>query len=406
MGELRSWWTDRAVLRRYVGDLLAGELAHLRHAPAPRPLPWPEDLDLVADLGCDSLELLQLGAAISEALHLHVCGIEDYLLATRKFGEWIDVAATGLQRHGAAMTFRTSGSTGAAKACVHPLAALRQEAALHAQFLFDRRRVLCAVPSHHIYGFLFGVLLPNELGLPADAFVDLRASTPAWIAHGARAADVVIGHPAFWRAVARTVPELPADVVGVTSTGPIADSVCSAVQASGLARLLHVYGASETAGIGLRASAAAPYTLLPWWRFEARAGRIVREMPDGGAQTFDLPDRIERVDERRFQVGARRDHAVQVGGINVYPARVREVLLRHAAVQDAIVRLMRPDEGARLKAFVVPRPGAGSDVEIQQQLRAWIDRELAAPERPKAIRVGAALPRTDAGKPADWPLQD
>ena len=408
MADASRWWHPRAVLRRYVSDLVAGELATLRRAPAPRPLPWPEHLDLVADLGCDSLELLQLGTALSQALHLHASGIEDYLLTTRTLGGWLDVATTGLDRYAAAMTFHTSGSTGTAKACAHGLAALREEAQLHAQLLFDRRRVLCAVPSHHIYGFLFGVLLPQELGLPADAFVDLRASTPAWLARGAEPGDLVVGHPEFWNAVGRTVPALPPDVVGVTSSGPIADATCDAVQAIGLARLVHVYGASETAGLGVRASPREPYTLLPWWRFEegAEGPRVVRWLPEGGGQVHTLPDHVERITERSFHVGPRRDDAVQVGGVNVYPARVRDVLRRHPAVHDAAVRLMRPEEGVRLKAFVVPKDGAGAPQDIVLQLWAWIDRELAPPERPKALRLGTALPMTPEGKAADWALQD
>jgi long-chain acyl-CoA synthetase len=33
---------------------------------------------------------------------------------------------------------------------------------------------------------------------------------------------------------------------------------------------------------------------------------------------------------------------VQVGGVNVFPERVRQVLLEHPLVVDAAVRLMRP----------------------------------------------------------------
>jgi acyl-coenzyme A synthetase/AMP-(fatty) acid ligase len=69
-------------------------------------------------------------------------------------------------------------------------------------------------------------------------------------------------------------------------------------------------------------------------------------------------------------------------------------------VADAAVRLMRPDEGIRLKTFVVPRPGAGAG--FTQELRAWIDARLAPPERPKAITLGPQLPRGALGKPADW----
>ena len=82
---------------------------------------------------------------------------------------------------------------------------------------------------------------------------------------------------------------------------------------------------------------------------------------------------------------------------------MRDVLLAHPLVEDAAVRLMRPDEGQRLKAFVVPRPGAGA--AFAQELRAWADARLAPLERPKAITLGPRLPRGALGKPADWRLE-
>ena len=41
-----------------------------------------------------------------------------------------------------------------------------------ARLVPGRRRILSAVPAHHIYGFLFSVLLPQDLGLSADAVID------------------------------------------------------------------------------------------------------------------------------------------------------------------------------------------------------------------------------------------
>ncbi|NNU45045.1 AMP-binding enzyme [Ramlibacter montanisoli] len=73
---------------------------------------------------------------------------------------------------------------------------------------------------------------------------------------------------------------------------------------------------------------------------------------------------------------------------------------------DAAVRLMRPDEGTRLKAFIVTRPPAPPAPTLLADLQHWIDRELSTPERPKAIRFGAQLPVTPSGKAADWSLHD
>jgi long-chain acyl-CoA synthetase len=397
-----TWWRPRGVLRRYVADLVAAELARARHAAVPRRPPWPDDLRLEADLGVDSLELLALAAGLAEALHLHTSGTEDGLLARPTLGEWVDIAAAGLEQSSERLTFRTSGSTGVPTPCIHPLATLRQETA-HLAWLFPgRRRILSAVPAHHIYGFLFTVLLPREMGLPEGAVIDIRGSSPAWLARGAQPGDLVVGHPDFWQALARTVPALPPDVVGVTSTGPCPDSVSEAVGATGIAQLVHVYGSSETAGIASRASHRAPYELFPYWRLR-EDGALLRQLPEGGEQQAQVQDILLLESERLFRVGPRNDDSVTVGGFNVFPARVRAVLLRHPAVADAAVRLMRPEEGARLKAFIVPKASAWQGEPLLAELRQWSDAELSVPERPKAMRLGPALPRAAAGKQADWP---
>lgn len=401
---MRPWWQPRGVLRRFVVDLLADELARHRRASVPLPAEWRDDWRLDQDLGADSLELMTLATALAEALHLHESGIEDYLLAKPTLDDWLAIAEAGLTRFSDRLTFRTSGSTGVPKACVHSLATLRQETQHLATLFPSRRRVLCAVPSHHIYGFLFSVLLPRDLGLPADSVVDVRASTPAWLARGAQPGDLVIAHPDWWHMVGRTVLALPSDVVGVTSTAPCPDAVSQLVDATGISRLVHVYGSSETAGIGARDSWREPYMLFPYWRLND--GTLTRSLPDGGEQAAVVQDKLDACGDRQFRVGPRHDAAVQVGGVNVFPERVREVLCRHPAVADAAVRLMRPEEGTRLKAFVVTKERGESGRSLLTELAAFIDRELTPPERPKALRFGASLPTSPGGKPADWLLQD
>ena len=128
-----------------------------------------------------------------------------------------------------------------------------------------------------------------------------------------------------------------------------------------LTRLLQVYGSSETAGVGWRDDPAGPYALLPGWR---RDGDGLLQ----GHRAIQPPDLLEWRDDDRFRVLGRRDGAVQVAGFNVVPDQVRAALARHPAVADIAVRPMRPKEGSRLKAFVVPAAVVNPD----ELLADWV----------------------------------
>ena len=74
---------------------------------------------------------------------------------------------------------------------------------------------------------------------------------------------------------------------------------------------------------------------------------------------------------------------------------------------------MRPDEGERLKAFIVAAEGAiedasegasegASEQSLTVQLDAWMRARVASAARPASYTFGAALPRQRNGKAADW----
>ena len=403
------WWENDAAVQRFVCDLITAELSAMRPTgPALPSLPWPDATHIGRDLGADSLELMALASALAEAVHMHESGIEDYLLARQTISDWVGITQTALSRFSARMTFRTSGSTGMPKSCVHPLEFLRQEIGELMPLIPRPERIFSAVPSHHIYGFLFTILLPHMCGLGPEALIGLRTSSTARLAQELRDGDLVIGHPEFWRAAARTVPAFAPGVTGVTSTAPCPDQVTTALEDAGLTTLLQVYGSSETAGVGWRNAAAHPYTLFSHWRRgeagSGTSGTLVRNQNAG--ELFHCQDTLVWLDERRFVPTGRIDQAVQVGGINVFPERVRRELLTHPEVHEASVRLMHPPEGNRLKAFVVPRDVNADQALLHAALDLWVRERLTAPERPRAFSFGASLPVDAKGKPADWRLPD
>nr|WP_321983404.1 AMP-binding protein [uncultured Lichenicoccus sp.] len=399
-----GWWHDRDALGRVLADLIAAEGRRLRLSLVLPPGPWGGATTLAA-LGFDSLDRIALAAAVSELLHLDESARErggaDDLLAQPQFGAWCDAAAAALDSRAVRLSFRTSGSTGAPRSCTHALADLEAEADEHAANLGESggggiTRILAAVPGHHIYGFIFTVLLPHRLGVPV---LDLRARSPGAIAGLARAGDLVVAYPDLWTAIVRASPGgWAAGVTGVTSTAPCPEATARALAGGGLRRLVEIHGASETAGVGWRDDPAAPYTLLARWQ-HADGGHLRRA---GSPDIVEAPDRLDWCGPLAYRVGARRDGAVQVGGINVWPKRISDMLCGHPDVAAASVRLMDEMGGRRLKAFIVPAPHATDHDALRIALERLAAARLSAAEQPRDWRFGPALPEGVMGKAADW----
>jgi 4-coumarate--CoA ligase (photoactive yellow protein activation family) len=401
---MRAWWRDAGFAHRLVSDLVRAELAAQRPGvPLPRAGLLPLECSLPQDLDVDSLELLTLAGALSELTQMHESGIEDYLLVRPTIGDWVEILRHALESHSVQLTFRTSGSTGEPKRCSHALWTLCQEAQALSSLFAGRRRLLVAVPAHHIYGFLFTILLPQAGEGAALPVVDLRGAGPAALAREARDGDLVIGFPDWWRGMLRAGARTSADVVGVTSTAPCPADVARGIADAGVRRLVEIYGSSESAGIGWRDRHDAPYRLFSHWSRGAD-GSLTRLQQDGSLLTLTCRDRLDWGGERDFLPAGRIDDAVQIGGINVFPERVREILRRHPEVADAAVRLMRPEEGSRLKAFIVPRDPACDTAALAAALAAWTRTRLSTPALPKSYSFGAVLPVSETGKACDWPI--
>ena len=113
-----------------------------------------------------------------------------------------------------------------------------------------------------------------------------------------------------------------------------------------------------------------------------------------------FPDKVEFVAPRGIFPLKRMDRIVQVAGVNVSLDRVEKVLQNEPAVKACRVRLMRPEEGKRLKAFIVLNEGY--DEQILSQIRKYLTSQLSSHEMPRAFTFGAALPTNSMGKDSDW----
>ncbi|MDX2221720.1 MAG: class I adenylate-forming enzyme family protein [Rhodospirillaceae bacterium] len=134
----------------------------------------------------------------------------------------------------------------------------------------------------------------------------------------------------------------------------------------------------------------SPYLFSGYWN---RPDETAAAWKDGWVTVGDL---ARRDTEGYVYIVGRKKDMVITGGVNVYPREVEEVLHKHPAIAEAAV-VGVPDAkwGERLKAFIVPKPGArvGAD-----DVAAFCAGKLASYKIPKDVAVIAALPRNANGK--------
>ncbi|MDR1489623.1 MAG: AMP-binding protein [Desulfovibrio sp.] len=351
-------------------------------------------------------------------------GLEDAvaerLSACPDFRRWADIVFDSLcdgRPH--TFNFSTSGSTGVPRHWPFTVEELEQEAQTLAPFFADRRRVVSVMPLHHVFGFAFALMLPKELDIPVLFMPPLPTAN---FFRELRSGDMVLGFPLFWKSVlgactGDTAFSCPPDLHGVTSAAPCPPELIeelSRVEPAIVSGMTEIYGATEFGAVGIRRDCRGPYALLGHFSRVSlgRAPDAARETaPEWGIKRLGgkpqpLPDEVEWLSGRDFLPVRRKDTAVQVGGRNVFPSLVADLLSLHPKVRECAVRLMRPEEGTRLKAFVVLTDAAFAGPETAGALKEWLHRKLYPEEVPRAIRFGGELPRTLSGKSADWDISD
>ena len=133
-----------------------------------------------------------------------------------------------------------------------------------------------------------------------------------------------------------------------------------------------------------------PQVMAGYWQRPDETAAVLR---DGWLRTGD----IATVDaDGYFTIVDRAKDLIIVGGINVYPREVEEVLMSHPAVEDAAV-IGVPEErrGEVPFAFVVLAAGASAtEAELLDHCRT----NLARYKIPSGIEFRPELPKTMIGK--------
>ncbi|MEM6487440.1 MAG: AMP-binding protein [Pseudomonadota bacterium] len=350
-------------------------------------------------INLDSLAVIRAASRVAELFAMDRTGHDDFLLMSRDAYRWAALAAQALSINGE-VVLRTSGSTDAPKRIVWPIRELIEEArAFAARFCPGRTVVL--VPTCHLFGFVFGALVPAVAGVPAVSMVGRLGSA---VARDLQPGDLVAATPFLWSdvigALAASTAPCPR-ITGVSSGDAWPDDRWREIDQLETLTLCDVFGSTETAAIGLR-DGPGPFALAPGisWSAPAPAATLARR-----TRALPMADRLVRVAQSSgpdgFEWAGRSDDSTTVAGVTVALADVRSVLTAHPAVTAAACRLDRRLATPRLKAFVQVA-GDGNPGVVAALHAACRDR-LPAVARPHHIAMGPELPRGPSGKLADWP---
>ena len=133
-----------------------------------------------------------------------------------------------------------------------------------------------------------------------------------------------------------------------------------------------------------------PQVMQGYWNRPDETGVTII---DGWLHTGDV---CEVDEDGFFTIVDRKKDMILVGGFNVYPRDIEEVLYAHPAVLEAaVIGLPHPRSGEIAKAFIVLKPGASA---TEDEIEAYCRENLTAYKVPKEYEFRAELPKTMIGK--------
>ncbi len=122
---------------------------------------------------------------------------------------------------------------------------------------------------------------------------------------------------------------------------------------------------------------------------------------------FRTGDKYHQDDDGYFWYAGRADDLFKVNGRWLSPAEVESTLIAHPAVQEAAV-IAREDKNKLTKpaAYVVVKPDHFGNEDLARTLQDWVTVKLGAYKRPRWVRFLPELPKTSTGKLQRFKLRE
>ena len=164
---------------------------------------------------------------------------------------------------------------------------------------------------------------------------------------------------------------------------PLPDTDCKLVDVDDPSKTVAAPGPGELVIKG-------PQVMQGYWNRQDETEEVLR---DGWLYTGDIAE----VDEDGyFKIVDRKKDMIIVGGFNVYPRDVEEILYQNPKVLEAaVIGVKSAKSGEQVKAFIVLKKGQNA---TEDEIQAFCRERLTAYKVPKFYEFRDDLPKTMVGK--------
>jgi long-chain acyl-CoA synthetase len=145
-----------------------------------------------------------------------------------------------------------------------------------------------------------------------------------------------------------------------------------------------------------------PQVMKGYWNKPAETAEVFREI-DG--RRYFLTGDIGHIDEDGYLIITdRKKDMILVGGFNVYPREVEDILFTHPKVElAAVVGVPDAKSGETVKAFIKIKEGESC---TEEEIVAFCKENMAGYKRPKLIEFRDEIPTSNVGKVLRRVLRD
>jgi acyl-coenzyme A synthetase/AMP-(fatty) acid ligase len=264
------------------------------------------------------------------------------------------------------------------------------------QVVGERFAVVATVPPQHIYGIEMSVLLP----LLGDVHIHSgRPFFPSDIATALQQMPeprVLVTTPVHLRALVESGVRLPKLAAMLSATAPMPPELAAQAEKCFDARLLEVFGSTETCAFATRRVTVDS-------RWSLYHGVRLHPQPDGTqieAPQLDAPVTLADIvsvhdDGRSFELRGRHADLLEIAGKRASLGDLTRRLLAIPGVKDGVIFQLDDADaiGVRRIAALVVAPTLNEHT-ILDALRASIDPVFL----PRPLRLVQTLPRNETGK--------